>query len=207
MSEENKHMSRRGLLRGDWFSIIRNRGAEEIEKENEEEIEFELRPAKGRAARGKSFVHRPPHAVAESEFVAGCTRCDACIQACPPHALYRAPEEDGQFAGFPILDAESQPCLMCDDLPCVTACEASVLRFEAPAAMALAKVDSVACLAFRGTVCTVCVERCPVENAITLEAGRPVVDADICTGCGVCQYVCPAPGNAILLLPSSPSNE
>ena len=202
MSNKDNNISRRGLLRGERFKNIRERGLREIELEGEEEPAFQIRPASGGAARGKPFQHRPPHAVPESEFVAGCTKCDACIQACPPHAIYRAPESEGQLAGFPIIDPESQPCLMCDDLPCVPACEAGVLRFDAPVAMALAKVDTVACLAFNGTVCTVCAEHCPVENALTMEAGKPVIHDDICTGCGVCQYVCPAPGNAIILLES-----
>lgn len=200
MSNKDNNISRRGLLRGEWFKKIRERGLREIELEGEEEPAFQIRPASGGAAQRKPFQHRPPHAVPESEFLAGCTKCDACIQACPPHAIYRAPESEGQLAGFPIIDPESQPCLMCDDLPCVPACEAGVLRFEAPISMALAKVDTVACLAFNGIVCTVCAEHCPVENAITMEAGKPVIDSDICTGCGVCQYVCPAPGNAIQLL-------
>ncbi len=202
MSDDGR-MSRRGILRGDWFKMIRDRGLRQIEQEEKEnsEPEFMINPPAGRARRGHSFSHRPPHAVPESEFVVGCTKCDACIQACPPHAIYQAPESEGQLAGFPIIDPESQPCLMCDDLPCVPACEVGVLRLDAPLAMCLVKIDSIACLAFHGTVCTACTERCPVENAITMEAGRPVINPNICTGCGVCQYVCPAPGNAILLLP------
>ncbi len=193
-------MSRRGILKGDWIKIIQERGARKIERESEPD--FEVKPAKGRTRRGDSFVHRPPHAIPESEFVVGCTKCDACIQACPPHAIFRTPEIDGILAGLPIIDADSQPCIMCDDLPCVAACDPGVLRLDAPLAMGVAKIDSISCLAFQGTLCTVCVEGCPVENAITMEAGRPKIDADICTACGVCLYVCPAPGNAIHLMPA-----
>ncbi|MCZ7680343.1 MAG: 4Fe-4S binding protein [Sandaracinaceae bacterium] len=32
------------------------------------------------------------------------------------------------------------------------------------------------------------------------EDGRPRVVEGECTGCGVCQHVCPAPRNAILLV-------
>ena len=137
---EKKGISRRGILKGEWLKIIRDRGL--LQLEQEAEPEFVIKAPSNRARRGKSFQHRPPHAVAESEFVAGCTKCDACIQACPPHAIYRAPESEGQLAGFPIIDPESQPCLMCDDLPCVPACEVGVLRLDAPIAMALAKIDS-----------------------------------------------------------------
>ena len=29
----------------------------------------------------------------------------------------------------------------------------------------------------------------------------PMVVPEICTGCGICQQVCPAPENAVLMLP------
>jgi len=167
-------MSRRGLLRGDWFKAIRNRGAKAIS----EEPTFELRKPEGQAKRGGQFIHRPPHAVPESEFVAGCTRCDACIDVCPPHAIFRIPESDGLLAGTPIIDP----------------------RMDAPVAMALAEINTDACLAYHGTVCTVCVDQCPVENCMTMEGGRPKIDAETCTGCGVCLYVCPVEGSAINLL-------
>jgi Pyruvate/2-oxoacid:ferredoxin oxidoreductase delta subunit len=61
------------------------------------------------------------------------------------------------------------------------------------------------CLAYRHTMCTVCFERCPVPHAIQLTAGIPQIDPAICTGCGICHSVCPAPRNAILLLPAKPS--
>ena len=114
MSKEKPDMSRRGLLRGDWIKQIRARGVEEIEKE--QEPEFQLKKPAGQASRNDGFVHRPPHAVTEPAFVAGCTKCDACIEACPPHAIFRTPESEGMLAGLPIIDADTQPCLMCDDL-------------------------------------------------------------------------------------------
>ena len=191
MSDEKQNISRRGLLRGDWVKRICERGSKEIAKEKESE--FVLKKPVGQSRRGDGFVHRPPHAVPESEFMVGCTKCDACLQACPPHAIFRTPESEGIHAGLPIIDASAQPCLMCDDMPCVPVCEAGVLRMDAPVAMGIAKIDSLTCLAFQGTVCTICVEHCPVEGAITMEAGRPIINSESCTGCGVCLYVCPAP--------------
>ncbi|WP_236625063.1 4Fe-4S binding protein [Rhodopirellula sp. SWK7] len=37
---------------------------------------------------------------------------------------------------------------------------------------------------------------------MTVTDGKPTVVEDACTGCGVCRYVCPAPENAILLMPA-----
>lgn len=57
------------------------------------------------------------------------------------------------------------------------------------------------CLAYQHSFCTTCSERCPVEGAIVIEGGFPRVLADRCTGCEICHQVCPAPENAILLVP------
>jgi Pyruvate/2-oxoacid:ferredoxin oxidoreductase delta subunit len=55
------------------------------------------------------------------------------------------------------------------------------------------------CLAYRKSFCTVCSERCPEPGAIQIENGFPRVMAELCTGCGICREVCPAPRNGILM--------
>ncbi len=60
------------------------------------------------------------------------------------------------------------------------------------------------CLAYQGTDCTICVDRCPVPGALVLEQGLPRVVPDLCTGCNVCHGVCPAPGQAVRLVPRPP---
>ena len=58
------------------------------------------------------------------------------------------------------------------------------------------------CLAWQGSFCSTCSERCPVEDAIVIELGRPRVVQERCNGCGLCIQVCPAPLNAFEFLPS-----
>lgn len=60
------------------------------------------------------------------------------------------------------------------------------------------------CLAYQGTFCTACHERCPVAGAIAVERGLPRVVPETCTGCGVCHEACPAPENAIRVVPRPP---
>ena len=60
------------------------------------------------------------------------------------------------------------------------------------------------CLAYQGSFCSICYERCPVPNAIQLNEGVPRIVLEICTGCGVCHEVCPAPENAILVMERRP---
>lgn len=60
------------------------------------------------------------------------------------------------------------------------------------------------CLAYQGSFCSVCYERCPVPNALQLNEGMPRVVLETCTGCGVCHEVCPAPQNAVLITERRP---
>lgn len=60
--------------------------------------------------------------------------------------------------------------------------------------------DNERCLAQRGG-CFSCLERCP-EQAISIEAGVGVtVDRERCTGCGVCEYICPVATKAVSVVP------
>ena len=96
---------------------------------------------------------------------------------------------------------------MCDDIPCVKACPTGALDHSLEdiddARMGLAVVvDEENCLAYRGMRCEVCFNICPLlSKAITVDllpnarVGKlprfvPVVHADACTGCGMCERAC-----------------
>jgi ferredoxin-type protein NapG len=147
-------------------------------------------------------VFRPPGAIEEHQFLAGCTRCNDCAEACPYDAIVKAPERLGMIAGTPTIEADTAACMMCADFPCISACEPGVLVDSIPKVMGTARVTEHLCLAHHGTTCTVCSERCPVQDAITVTRGKPTIHEEVCVGCGVCRYVCPAPENAILLMPA-----
>jgi len=57
------------------------------------------------------------------------------------------------------------------------------------------------CLAYQRSFCSTCFERCPEPDAIVMRDGAPVVQPAACTGCRICHDVCPAPVNAIRLIP------
>lgn len=148
------------------------------------------------------MVLRPPGALAEADFLAACTKCGDCVTACEPNAITIAPERMRDAAGTPIIDPLVAPCLMCEDFPCIAACEPGALREDAAEAIGVAHISRLDCLGGMGTGCTTCIERCPVPGALTLREGVPDVQESLCTGCGICQHVCPAPNNAVLLLPT-----
>lgn len=161
--------------------------------------------AKERGSRRRPTIPvlRPPGAIDEPSFLAQCTRCDECIQACPHDAILHAPLRFREAAGTPMIDPMNQPCWLCDDRPCINACEPGVLTHAIDTLMGTARINEQTCLAHNNTLCTVCSEQCPVEGAIAIdEHHRPSVVNESCTGCGVCQYVCPAPENAVMIMPA-----
>ena len=145
---------------------------------------------------------RPPGAVDEPTFLARCTRCGQCARACPHDAIQSAPERFGRAAGTPWIDAFRTPCHMCEDFPCVEACEPRALVLEQAGPIGTAQVRALDCLNRLGSPCSTCIEHCPVPDALVLRQGIPVVEPALCTGCGLCAHACPAPDKAILLVPA-----
>lgn len=199
---ERERLSRRGLLFG------RFRQAAEVLRNDEPS-----RPARAPAAPERAVpdparlrpsnlpLLRPPGAIEESAFLARCTKCGDCQKACPHGAIRPAPERLRGAEGTPIIDAAESPCRLCEDKPCITACATGALSPAIPVRMGTAQIDHTFCLARTGSFCTVCSERCPVPGAIITASGGPRMDISVCVGCGLCHHHCPAPVNAVLLLP------
>lgn len=131
---------------------------------------------------------RPPWAPGEEEFVARCTRCDACVQACPTAIIVHG---DG---GYPVIDFSRGECSFCGE--CVDRCEPAALRrVEGREPWALKAAAGASCLAQQGVECRVCGECCE-RSAIRFRprlggVALPELDAAACNGCGACVAPCP----------------
>ncbi len=136
---------------------------------------------------------RPPGAVAEDEFLAGCIRCGRCVEACPYHAIHPLDLSWGLWSGTPVVNVLDIPCYLC--MRCVEVCPTHVLKpiSAEETRMGVARVDHDTCVTWRGDlICRTCYSVCPYpEKAIYLDELRPVVRADFCTGCGLCTHACP----------------
>lgn len=146
-------------------------------------------------------IFRPPGAIEETQFLAACTKCGDCQGACPHSAIRLATSRHNIVAGTPTIHADISACQCCQDFPCISACETGALTNQIPAIIGTAIIKPHLCLAHQGTACSLCSQQCPVAGAIAIVGGAPLVQESSCTGCGVCRKVCPAPENAVLLMP------
>ncbi len=129
--------------------------------------------------------------------------------------------------GTPYFIPRQTPCYMCEDIPCVPVCPTGALdeglvsfvqngtrKMDInKARMGVAVVDPNSCIAYWGLQCDACYRACPLlKEAITLELRRnertgkhafliPIVHADVCTGCGLCEHACVTEKAAIYVLP------
>ncbi len=157
---------------------------------------------------------RPPGSLPEEEFLQACIRCGECFQACPNDVLQPTGFEQG-LAGLwtPRVNADWAGCeSSCNN--CGQVCPTGAIRAlpmveKRVARMGLAKVEST-CLPLAGQeACQICVDECKAAGYDAIEFMRahpkldesgqpiegsgfsaPVVLADKCVGCGLCQTRC-----------------
>lgn len=137
---------------------------------------------------------RPPGALAETEFLARCIRCQRCSEACSVGAIQLPGSEAGILHGTPIIRPQQKACTLC--LRCGKACPTGAIQSlekKDDARIGLAKVDKRLCVSHNGTgACGACYTACPLRGkAITQEMQfRPIVVEEKCVGCGQCEEVC-----------------
>lgn len=146
---------------------------------------------------------RPPGAIPESDFLAACVRCGACLRVCPTRTLQASGAEGGLIAwGTPVHRMRTAGCEQSCNL-CGKVCPTGAIR-DLPlverqhAKVGTAVLDRQRCVAWaENRLCLLCDEACPY-NAIVFEVveghKRPVVDESRCNGCGMCEAVCPVEG-------------
>ena len=134
-------------------------------------------------------VPRPPWSGPSADaFEVKCTRCDACITACPTGILFKG---DG---GYPEVSFQQHGCTECGE--CVQACQPHALqRLPEHPPWDWRPVIAPSCLALRQVECRVCAEVCD-HQAIRFHPklggiAQPFLQANACTGCGECQARCP----------------
>lgn len=155
-----------------------------------------------KASGGQRYL-RPPGAIDETAFLLTCTRCGDCAKVCPSNVIKFLPPSAGAAVGTPYIDPLEKACDLCGK--CMPACEPKALLTIADprqVRMGLAIVDSESCWAHKGSICDLCYQRCPYpDEAIRMVNGKPEIVNDLCTGCGICAYVCVSTPAAIKIEP------
>lgn len=155
---------------------------------------------------------RPPGAVDEEAFISGCIRCGICVDVCRNHqtnVLRIMTVADGyQNAGLPIFASPESYCTRC--MECNLVCPTNVLKKTAKDKLGIgtAFIIKENCLLSNGKHCNRCFDFCEIKAIVEDKTfvfqhknGRyskktkvsfPLIDEDICDGCGLCAHQCPA---------------
>ncbi len=151
---------------------------------------------------------RPPYALNELDFILACTRCDKCVEACPHGVIFKLSSRLGaRVMGTPALDLINKGCHLCDDWPCVVACEPGALKIPEIAGdevqelpiISRAEINTDSCLPYSGPECGACEASCPVPGALRWDMTRPFIDPELCTGCGLCREICIVDPSAVII--------
>ncbi len=168
-------------------------------------------PPQARSRTYNPELIRPPGSLPERDFIDRCISCGACMKVCPPNALHPALGQAGlEGLWTPVLVPRlgycEFECNLCGQI-CPTGAIAPLPLAEKKVfVMGLAFFDTTRCLPYAyDRECIVCEEHCPIptkaiyftEKEITRRDGSrtvlklPRVDANLCTGCGICETKCP----------------
>ncbi|MBF0432965.1 MAG: 4Fe-4S binding protein [Fibrobacteria bacterium] len=149
-------------------------------------------------------IIRPPGALPEKEFLARCTGCGNCVKACKTNAIQLCQFKDGFSRVYspklvPKIGECEEKCHICGHVCPTGAIRPLSYEVKRFAKIGTAVINKDKCLPWeQNKECLVCDEVCPY-NAITTKLletpyGKfkvPVVNEDLCLGCGICEKHCP----------------
>jgi len=156
---------------------------------------------------------RPPFAIDELDFLLACDRCSDCMDACPQHIIFPLSAKLGaKVFATPAMDLNNHGCHLCEDWPCVQACEKEALQLPKTQSnseqenseqkgerlelteklqpkIAIVSINKKTCLPYSGPECGAC-RVCPVEGAMKWDMEKPDINEEVCTGCALCREAC-----------------
>ena len=111
----------RGEFFGKAFTLLMGKAAAIVEDAGVGDLCDRLAPEP------KPPAHRPPGASSDDQqFRQNCTGCDACMIACPVDVIM---VEDLTLR-HPLIYPHSDPCIRCEDTPCIASCPTAALKIE-----------------------------------------------------------------------------
>jgi polyferredoxin/Pyruvate/2-oxoacid:ferredoxin oxidoreductase delta subunit len=157
---------------------------------------------------------RPPGSLPEKEFLERCVKCGECMKVCITNGLQPTLFEAGvEGIWSPMLVSRigycAYRCTLCGQVCPTGAIKELPLEEKMKVKIGLAMIDKGRCLPYaQAQPCIVCEEVCPTpkkaiwfeqvttrdRNGKKVTLKQPVVDLDLCIGCGICETKCPVKG-------------
>ena len=165
----------------------------------------------GEEGRPSGVTLRPPGALGEEAFLSACTRCFKCSSACPNDCIETFDLRAGLGKAFtPYIKARTSGCVLCGE--CAAVCPTGALKpfvasregWLASVAMGTARVNKEMCFSYHGRTCGACYQACPLAG-MAMKIGvfeTPIVIAENCVGCGLCEQACLHLPQAIRVVPN-----
>ncbi len=127
----------------------------------------------------------PPWSFKGDDFFEKCNKCAKCIELCPKGII-----KNGSF-NYPKVEFTTNYCDFCRI--CVENCPTNALDIKNKPFGHKVEIKK-SCLAMNAITCRVCADSCE-EEAIefklqTKGRSNPVIDIELCNGCGECLVKC-----------------
>ncbi|MEK1889463.1 MAG: ferredoxin-type protein NapF [Phyllobacterium sp.] len=115
-----------------------------------------------------------------------CSGCGNCADACPTHII-------SIVGDLPSLDFSTGECTFCGE--CANVCPVQVFLGESPYRFSHVALITDNCLAQNRVECQACRDACPAQAIRFRPQIRgpflPILEDEVCNGCGACISVCP----------------
>jgi len=158
-------------------------------------------------------VIRPPGALPEEEFLGRCITCGACMKVCPSNAIQPCLIFEGFHRIYtpkivPRIGGCEEKCYACGHVCPTGAIRKLDYEQKRFAKIGTAVINRHRCLAWeQNRECLVCDEVCPynaikpmIVETTTGPFKVPVIDEDLCLGCGMCEQHCPVTDKAAIMV-------
>lgn len=161
----------------------------------------------------------PPGSISLARFKDKCTACHLCVVHCPSQVLYPAGLQFG--LGYALkphmayIDSYcNYECTVCAEVCPNHAIQLASVDDKMTTQVGIAEFFLERCIVeTENTDCGACSEHCPTQ-AVHMELYKegstltvPVVEPDLCVGCGGCESICPVRPTRAILIKSNPVHQ